>query len=396
MLNQHKCFNEDGQAIPKRAFKPRINRRKAGRPRKRMITITDSKTNPFLSVPVDSPTIKSRSQRSGKSRTKRIVSGKVSDEQTTQPDCEVDTESPSVVMKTENLENVSVAATSNNNTALKVTSHPTVTVVNNPAMIVKAAKENIVEIKIPETTDMATTEDKAPKVKKPRQECYVKAPPASLMEHFVTVHLTSSADNRVQAHLIPAGTSQAEIHIPGCSTTAQIQISPSVNSAFQPIILESQPVTLTVSQQEQLQSLGVTSADVIDIPVDIVTVSDEQAIVCSEVVNSGSVEEQTYVVSSGAADEQVYVSSETDEQNYVNTETADEENYVSADGADEQGYVSAEAADEQTYVTCNNQIEDFATAEGDEVLQGTDNLMNAAVEILPSGQVHEISLANVQ
>ena len=289
-----------------------------------MITITDSKSNPFLSVPVDSPTIKTRHRTPRSSAKKSVASNNNNvpseSEQTTQPDTETDCETESVTIETPD-------------------------VVSNPAMVVKALKENIVEVRIPETEVVETVQDKTPKPKKPKPECYVKTPAASLMEHFVTVHLTNAGDadgNSVQAHLIPAGTSQAEIHIPGGSAAAQIQISPSANSAFQPItILETQPVTLTVSQQEQLQSLGVSSTDVIDIPVDIVTVSDEQAIVCSEVVNSG-------------------------------------------------------AADVQTYVTCDGQIEDFTTADGDEVLHSADNLMNAAVEILPSGQVHEISLANVQ
>lgn len=338
-MKEHRCFNEDGQPIAKRAFKPRMNRRKAGRPRKKMITITDSKSNPFLSVPVDSPTIKSRPQRSARSRSKRIVAGKLNDElndaeQTKQPDNKKEAEPVSVPIETHDTNTVNAQTG----------------IVNNPTMIVKAVKENVVEVRIPETGVIETVEDKGPKLKKPKPECYVKTPPASLMEHFVTVHLTNTVDtdgNSIQAHLIPTGTSQAEVHIPGGSSAAQIQISPSPNSAFQPItILETQPVTLTVSQQEQLQSLGVqslgvSSSDIIDIPVDIVTVSDEQAIVCSEVVSSG-------------------------------------------------------AADEQTYVTCDGQIEDFGTVEGDEVLHSADNLMNAAVEILPSGQVHEISLENVQ
>ena len=332
LFKEHKCFNEDGKPIAKRAFKPRMDRRKAGRPRKKMITITDSKSNPFLSVPVDSPTIKTRPHRSARVSAKKAAAAAAAAAEAAAATSEDNSASSELEPPTQ--------TPSETKGELSTVAIETADVVRDPAMVVTALKENIVEVSIPEAEVMDSTTGKNKKVKKPKQECYVKTPPASIMEHYVTVHLTNAGDangNSVQAHLIPAGTSQAEIHLPVASAPAQIQISPSSNSAFQPItILETQPVTLTVSQQEQLQSLNVSSSDVIDIPVDIVTVSDEQAIVCSG------------------------------------------------------------AADGQTYVTCDEQIGEFSTADGDAVLHHADNLMNAAVEILPSNQVHEISLANVQ
>ena len=369
-------------------------------------------------MPVDSPTIKSRSQRTGKGRPRRIVAGKLNKELKTETLIEAESDASSVMTEIENTEDGNKSSKSDHNlTSASALDDSPFTVASNPAVLVKAMKENVVEIKIPEdaTTD-AVADKSLPKAKKMKQECYVKAPPASLMEQFVTVHIPSVGDGEeksIPVQLIP--TSQAEIHIPNGSTAAQIQITPSANSAFQPItIFESQPVTLTVSQQEQLQSLGVTTTDIIDLPVDIVTVSEEQAIVCSEVVNTGSA--YTEVVRSGATDQQAYINTETGEHIYVSAvtdvepsyinddETVDKQKYPSADTADEQNYETVdeqsyennEESEEQMYVTVDSQIGEFETNDGDEVLQGADNLMNAAVEILPSGQVHEISLANVQ
>ena len=422
-MSQHKCFSEDGNVIPKKAFKPRTSRRKAGRPRKRMITITDSKTNPFLSVPVDSPTIKSRSQRLGRGRPRRIVAGKLHKEPATETPIEEESEDSPIGKNTETNEDGPDRSKTNSSKpttdTISVTEGSSFTVATNPAVVVKAVKENVVEIKIPEDEDTNDTiENMAPKLKKTKQECYVKAPPASIMEQYVTVHIPSMADGAnksLPVQLVPS--SQGEIHIPNVSAAGQIQITPSANSAFQPItILESQPVALTVSQQEQLQSLGVTT-DIIDLPVDIVTVTEEQAIACSEVGNTGSIEEQVYaeVVRSGAADQQTYINTETGEHIYVssvmnvepsydnNNITDDKQKYSSAEVTEEQAYemvVDATSyenveSDEQMYITVDSQIGEFGTNDGDEVLQGAD-LMNAAVEILPSGQVHEISLANVQ
>ena len=65
---------------------------------------------------------------------------------------------------------------------------------------------------------------------------------------------------------------------------------------FHPLqIIDSQPVTLTMTPNDQLGTLGVGDANVIDIPVDIVTVADERTLVCTqEMANCGDSGEQTY------------------------------------------------------------------------------------------------------
>ena len=455
LMSQHRCFSEDGSVIPKKAFKPRTSRRKAGRPRKRMITITDSKTNPFLSVPVDSPTIRTRSQRL-RGRPRRIVAGKLNKDLETETPVEEENEASPVEKEAEINEDDPDTSKSNSNTSttdtMSVTEDSSFTVASNPTVVVKGVKENVVEIKIPESEETtASVETMPPKLKKMKQECYVKAPPASLMEQYVT-NMTKSGNKSIPVELIP--TTQVDIQIPnggsaglmqnisrsamtpshiqvtpstdGISPCLQItrsadghlQIIPSASSAFQPITI-TQPVTLTVSQQEQLQSLGVgVTTDIIDLPVDIVTVTEEQAIACTEVGDTGStIEEQVYaeVVRSGAADQQAYINTETGEHIYVssvmdvepsynnNEINEDKEKYTSADDVEEQTYEivdatpyeNSEESDEQMYVTVDSQIGEFGANDSDEVLQGAD-LMNAAVEILPPGQVHEISLANVQ
>lgn len=136
-------------------------------------------------------------------------------------------------------------------------------------------------------------------LKKPKPECYVKISPSlvpvSMVEHFVTVQLTTTRGedgNEIQTQLIPAseigGQIQFATPVPG------LQIPSSAAATFHPIqIIEGQPMTLTVSQGEQLGDLGVGEPNVIDIPVDIVTVSNEEAMLCAQEV-SNDASEQTY------------------------------------------------------------------------------------------------------
>ena len=172
-------------------------------------------------------------------------------------------------------------------------------------------------------------------------ECYVKLPtsaiPASMVEHYVTVQLTGTGQgevNEIQAQLIPTGDLAGQLHF--STQPGQCQISPSASTPiFHPLqIIDSQPVTLTMTNSDQLTSLGVGDANVIDIPVDIVTVSDERALVCTQEVTS-----------CGDSGEQTYAS-----------------------------------------------IGDYGTGEtGDVVLQGSESLMNSAVEILGPENVEGIT-----
>lgn len=137
--------------------------------------------------------------------------------------------------------------------------------------------------------------------KKPKPECYVKISPSlvpvSMVEHFVTVQLTTTRGqdgSEIQTQLIPAsdigGQIQFATPVPG------LQIPSSAAATFHPIqIIEGQPMTLTVSHGEQLGDLGVGESNVIDIPVDIVTVSNEEAMLCAQdVSNDGDASEQAY------------------------------------------------------------------------------------------------------
>lgn len=163
------------------------------------------------------------------------------------------------------------------------------------------------------------------KLKVSKPECYVKTPapslPASLpvVERYITVQLatTNNCDGgEIQAQLITAGDFSGQLQFP-----AQLELSPS--GTLHPIqIIESQPLALAVSQADQLGDVSVEQ-NVIDIPVDIVTVSNDQALVCSQ-EDSGSGE--------GEGTAQVY------------------------------------------------EIEDYGA--GDTVLQGSENLIDSSVEIM--------------
>lgn len=177
---------------------------------------------------------------------------------------------------------------------------------------------------------------------KKKKECYVKIPtsvslpPAvSVVEQYVTVQYTSTGNcEEIQAHLIPAS-EISQLQFPQ-SISGHVQISPSSSTAtFHPIqIIEGGGGTFTMSHGDQLAATySVEGANVIDIPVDIVTVTDGHTLVCSqEVTNAGDASEQTYTT-----------------------------------------------------------IDDFGTADGEGVLQGSESLMNSSVTILDSEQVADMT-----
>ncbi|XP_052818932.1 zinc finger protein 341-like isoform X2 [Mya arenaria] len=181
-------------------------------------------------------------------------------------------------------------------------------------------------------------------------ECYVQAPPASivpvsLVERYITVQLTTANNGEggeFQAQLIPTGDLQ-QIQFTPVLQPGQFDLPTSTYQT--PYVIEGQPLTLTVGQGGQLGEVDVSEQNVMDIPVDIVTVSSEQALVCDQEVTTSSDhvvdEEQVY---EGSADEVYHVDSNTEQTNYV------------------------------------EEIGDYET--GDTALQGSENLINSSVEIL--------------
>ncbi|WAR12527.1 ZN341-like protein, partial [Mya arenaria] len=154
-------------------------------------------------------------------------------------------------------------------------------------------------------------------------ECYVQAPPASivpvsLVERYITVQLTTANNGEggeFQAQLIPTGDLQ-QIQFTPVLQPGQFDLPTSTYQT--PYVIEGQPLTLTVGQGGQLGEVDVSEQNVMDIPVDIVTVSSEQALVCDQEVTTSSDhvvdEEQVY---EGSADEVYHVDSNTEQTNYV-------------------------------------------------------------------------------
>ncbi|KAH3768625.1 hypothetical protein DPMN_169845 [Dreissena polymorpha] len=183
------------------------------------------------------------------------------------------------------------------------------------------------------------------KPKRNKSECFVKTPPAnivpmSLVEQYITVQLTTTNGcdgSEIQAQLIPTADFNGQFQFHHSLPSGHFEIQ---RGAFHPIqIVDGQPMTLTVNEGDQLGKINVSQHDVIDIPVDIVTVSSDQTLVCNTEVN--------------VRDDNV-----NSEQGYENTE---------------QVY---DANSEQAYET----IGDYDTEET--VLQGSENLINSNVEIL--------------
>ena len=318
LFKEHKCEDANGQIIRKRVFQPRRMKRKPGRPRK-IIRKQGLEGNTII---INS---------TKKSGSERIVVQTAADEHQTKDEQTVKRSAPesTVVPESDSCAG-NVCETVSPEKAESIT---TVVLPEENMEIATLASS----VNIPSTNVVDTAEEIGTKGKKAKPECYVKAPPASMVpvsvvERYVTVHLTSTGQgdlSEMHAQLIPSGDFTGQLQFSTALQNGQIQISPSSSGAtYHPLhIIEGQPVTLTVSQQDHLNALGVNETEVIDIPVDIVTVSDDRGLVCSqEVTNTGDSGEQTYTMG------------------------------------------------------------DYGT-EGDVVLQGSENLINGSVEILGHDQV---------
>ncbi|KAL4233986.1 hypothetical protein ACF0H5_005641 [Mactra antiquata] len=274
LFREHKCEGANGQIKKKRVFQPRRVKRKPGRPRKIMRAEVNKSKNLVFLEHSSGLYVMEKSPKDNKDENTADVSNTEEDKLPTivhiadSPDKNSDDQEVRLETLQKEAENVDV--------------HESV------------SKE----------TGNADNEVQNT-VKKPKPECYVKLSPAivpmSVVEGYVTVQLTSTnaGDNtELQTQLIPASELNGQIQFTAPVPGGHLQISPSSSSAhtFHPIqIIDGQPV-FTVSQGDQLTDLGVCeTTGVIDIPVDIVTVSNDQAMLCAqEVTNSGDNADQGY------------------------------------------------------------------------------------------------------
>ncbi|XP_053402137.1 zinc finger protein 341-like isoform X2 [Mercenaria mercenaria] len=285
LFKEHKCEDANGQLKKKRLFQPRRVKRKPGRPRKVMKTDNrDNKGSKSIYLEHGKGTfLIEKLEIVPKDKEKQELSDKETVSQS-----EIETEN-------DNGENSNNAS-------------------EEPIETLEETQENVANVeKEQENEDENRTTDGSDTVaveesenmnvsKKPKPECYVKISPTlvpvSMVERYVTVQLTTTNGGdggEIQTQLIPAseigGQIQFATPVPG------LQISPSSSATtFHPIqIIEGQPMTLTVSQGDHLGDIGVGESNVIDIPVDIVTVSNDEAMLCTqEVTNDGDASEQTY------------------------------------------------------------------------------------------------------
>lgn len=303
LFKEHRCTEGSEQVAHARVFRPRRVKRKPGRPRK-IVRKTSSCTAGAREINVVNP---------GNQKENQVVIDNVvrSNQTTISKRKDIAIERTGQQVKTENSHMESDENESSTNTTEEADVGDT-----ESSKVITSNTESVVFI---------NTISEPSKLKVSKPECYVKTPapnlPASLpvAETYITVQLatTNNCDGgEIQAQLITAGDFGGQLQFP-----AQLELSPS--GALHPIqIIESHPLALAVSQADQLGDVSVEQ-NVIDIPVDIVTVSNDQALVCSQ-EDSGSGE--------GEGTAQVY------------------------------------------------EIEDYGA--GDTVLQGSENLIDSSVEIM--------------
>lgn len=278
-FKEHKCVDEDGNIIKRRVFAPRRLRRKPGRPKK-TLKPKERDIEP-LPVKVVNPGNKNENIVVIKTMMRtRSKSQKSKDEENYLKDTGGDEVEGG--MQSVEINQIKQAETIASESSANEHDH-------NSASIIESSNK---------LTDVMET-----KTLKKKPECYVKVQsanmvPVSMVERYVTVHLTTTSNgngNEIQAQLIPATDLNGHLQFSTHLQTGQLELSPTSTTFHNFQIIEGQPVTLTVSHCDQLGKLGVNGASVVDIPVDIVTVSNEQAIVCAQqVTNSGDSSEQTY------------------------------------------------------------------------------------------------------
>lgn len=289
LFKEHRCVNAKGEWIKKRAFQPRRMRRKPGRPRK--VIKTDKSNQSSKNVYLNHSKEKQSSEEGPKQDNIDVENRDKSENEPV--DEEINTEESA---KSESIEQT-LGESQENSESLNDKE--------------QAESEYIEESEETRSYTEPRDLDSEPAVKKPKTECYVKISPnlvpVSVVERYVTVQYTptNSGDGTdIQTQVIPA--SELPGHIQFTSMPGgHIQISPSSSAtAFHPIqIIEGQQVTFTVSQSDQLGDMGVGEPSVIDIPVDIVTVSSDEAMLCAqEVTNDCDATEQGYSTLSYAPD----------------------------------------------------------------------------------------------
>ncbi|KAL3859643.1 hypothetical protein ACJMK2_009857, partial [Sinanodonta woodiana] len=330
LFNDHKCKpRKDGQP---RVFKPRLYKRKAGRPRKKMITVTEE----MVKQNAENREPKKRGRprlhpvsKENKNDASKHLQGNValSENASLEQSASSNSKGDKTISKSVHLGSIQTSSgvymePSSDGMEMSQTDYSESNADN--TYVTNESEVEIFKHTLTGDTDsdLDHRHSDRPKPKKSKVECYVRtAPPMSVVEHFVTVHLTNTAHgsgNAIQTHLIPTG------------TTTQI-LSPSSHAAFQPItIIETPTVHITVpasvsDHHDQIAALT-TSASMDGIPVDIVTVSEDHT-------------QEITAVGTGA-----------------------------------------------TYVTCEETMEDYVAETGDPVLQGTESLLNASAEILRSAQ----------
>ena len=279
---EHKCEDANGQLKKKRLFQPRKIKRKPGRPRK--VLKNDPKdTKGAKSLYLDHPKGKFLLENLEIMPKEGVKLSSVDKESTSTQEFDA---------KNDNTESSSNVSEEQIETSVDT---------QEDVASMKIEHNNDVENRSEDSPDIVEETESSKVIKKPKPECYVKISPTMvprMVERYVTVQLTTANGGdggEIQAQLIPAseigGQIQFTTSVPG------LQISPSSSAAtFHPIqIIEGQPMTLTVSQGDHLGDIGVGESSVIDIPVDIVTVSNDEALLCAqEVTNDGDASDQQY------------------------------------------------------------------------------------------------------
>lgn len=301
LLREHRCIEGNETVVPQRAFKPRRVKRKPGRPRKIL-----KRTNKYPDVK-EINVLNPGNLKENQPVIDKVVKGNE----------EVEVKENNATMENKTNDNDIANSQSAETNGMEEDNSNDADIGSEVETVNKDSEEKTVNNA--ENVVYINTVSEVKKLKTSKPECYVKTPPASLavplsmVDRYITVQLTTTnaADGaEIQAQFIATGDLGQQIQFP-------------IQSALHPIqIIEAQPITLAVSQGDQLGDVNVEQ-NVIDIPVDIVSIPSDQALVCS--------------------------------QEEVNT--ADSE------------------VTGQVY-----EIEDYGTA--DTVLQGSENLIDSSVEII--------------
>jgi len=274
LFKEHKCPEGSENAVHQRVFRPRRIKRKPGRPRKIMKKAANSYVdakeinivnpgNLHENQAIIEKVVKESTATIGRGKKRARKSATVIEESTNEDRVKKEMED------------------FDEEDEKKVDQDQVISEGPEVVMTMQNGEENVMYIN-------SIPEQKKTKVSKP--ECYVKAPSASIaappmpvVERYITLHFTTAngcdGGEQLQAQLIATGDLAGQIQFPAGLQAAQLGLQ---NGGLHPVqIIEGQPYTLAVSQGDSLENMNVES-NVIDIPVDIVTVSNDQTLVCSQ------------------------------------------------------------------------------------------------------------------